>query len=98
MNHKQLTQEERYQIYALIKANHNQKEIAKILERSASSISREIKRNKGLKGHRPKQPQRLMLERALKCSRRCDKQSSEETTVSYISNLSSNSVVYEQSF
>lgn len=69
MNYKQLTQEERYQIYALIKANHNQKEIAKILERSASSISREIKRNKGLKGYRPKQAQRLMLERRLMASK-----------------------------
>jgi len=54
MNYKQLTQEERYQIYALIKANHNQKDIAKILNRSCSSISRELKRNTGLKGYRPK--------------------------------------------
>tara|TARA_R110001583_G_scaffold152016_1_gene303811 strand:+ start:11901 stop:12347 length:447 start_codon:yes stop_codon:yes gene_type:complete len=65
MNYKQLTQEERYQIYALIKANHNQKEVANILGRSASSISRELKRNKGLKGYRPKQAQRLMLHRRI---------------------------------
>jgi IS30 family transposase len=63
MNYKQLTQEERYQIYALIKANHNQKDIANILGRSTSSISRELKRNTGLKGYRPKQAQRLMLHR-----------------------------------
>lgn len=69
MNYKQLTQEERYQIYALMKANHNQKDIANILGRSASSISREIKRNKGLKGYRPKQAQRLMLHRRVTASK-----------------------------
>lgn len=69
MNYKQLTQEERYQIYALMKANHNQKNIANILGRSASSISREIKRNKGLKGYRPKQAQRLMLHRRVTASK-----------------------------
>ncbi|WP_025565446.1 IS30 family transposase [Psychromonas sp. SP041] len=63
MNYKQLTQEERYQIYVLIKANHNQKEIAKILGRSASSISRELKRNKDLRGYRPKQAQSLAVKR-----------------------------------
>jgi len=55
MNYKQLTQEERYQIYALKKAGMSQKEIADELKRSPSSISRELKRNKGLKGYRPKQ-------------------------------------------
>ncbi len=55
MNYKQLTQEERYQIYALKKAGMNQKEIAEDLKRSPSSISRELKRNKGLRGYRPKQ-------------------------------------------
>lgn len=55
MKYKQLTQEERYQIYALIKAGNNQKQIAEELTRSPSSISRELKRNKGLKGYRPNQ-------------------------------------------
>ncbi len=55
MNYKQLTQEERYQIYALKKVGMNQKEIADDLKRSPSSISRELKRNKGLRGYRPKQ-------------------------------------------
>jgi IS30 family transposase len=63
MNYKQLTQEERYQIYSLLKAKHNQKEIAQILERSESSISREIKRNTGLKGYRPKQAHQLAFNR-----------------------------------
>ncbi len=54
MKYKQLTQE-RYQIYALIKAGNNQKQIADELTRSPSSISRELKRNKGLKGYWPNQ-------------------------------------------
>ena len=37
------------------KVGKNQKEIADELTRSPSSISRELKRNKGLKGYRPKQ-------------------------------------------
>ena len=69
MNYKQLTQEERYQIYALIKANLNQKEIAKVLGRSESSISRELKRNKGLRGYRPKQAQALSEKRRKSASK-----------------------------
>ncbi|WP_133372151.1 helix-turn-helix domain-containing protein, partial [Sulfurirhabdus autotrophica] len=36
MNYTHLTQKERYQIYALKKAGHNQSEIANVLERSES--------------------------------------------------------------
>jgi len=53
----QLAQEERYQIYALAKAGHNQAEIAKVLGRHKSTISRELRRNQGLRGYRPKQAQ-----------------------------------------
>jgi len=59
----QLAQEERYQIYALMKAEHNQAEIAMILGRHKSTISREIRRNTGLRGYRPQQAQRLTEER-----------------------------------
>jgi len=55
----QLTQEERYQIYALQQMGHTQREIAEVIERSPSTVSRELRRNKGLKGYRPKQAQRL---------------------------------------
>ena len=48
MTYKQLTHKQRYQIQALLKANHNQTQIAMILERHKSTISREIKRNTGL--------------------------------------------------
>lgn len=59
MNYKQLTENERYQIYAMNKAGHSQKEIAELLGRSASTISRELCRNRGLRGYRPAQAQRL---------------------------------------
>ena len=69
----QLTRDERYQIYALRKAGHSQKEIAEVLRRSSqamlvdianpSTISRELGRNKGLKGYRPEQAHRLAQNR-----------------------------------
>jgi len=42
----QLTQEERYQIYILNKAEYCQTEIAELLERDKSTISRELRRNR----------------------------------------------------
>lgn len=59
MNYNQLTENERYQIYALKKAGHNQQQIAEIIGRSPSTISRELRRNAGLRGYRPQQAQRL---------------------------------------
>lgn len=59
MSYYQLTENERYQIYALLKAGLTQKEIADQLSRSPSTISRELKRNHGLKGYRPAQAQRF---------------------------------------
>lgn len=59
----QLAQEERYQIYALMKAGHNQSGIAQIIGRDKSTISRELRCNSGLRGYRPKQAQRLSVKR-----------------------------------
>lgn len=59
MNYTHLTREERYQIYALKKAGHTQIEIADVLERHPSTISRELRRNQGGRGYRPKQAQKL---------------------------------------
>ncbi len=59
----QLTREERYQIYALKQADHQQAEIATILGRHKATISRELRRNRGLRGYRPKQAHCLALER-----------------------------------
>ena len=59
----QLSQEERYQIYALMKAGQSQKEIAEVIERSPSTVSRELRRNKGLRGYRPQQAHTLAQNR-----------------------------------
>jgi len=56
-NYKQLSQAERYLIEILKKAGKNQKEIAALFGVSESTISRELKRNQGKKGYRPKQAQ-----------------------------------------
>ena len=63
MSYTQLTQEERYQIYALKKAGHIQTEIAEIVGRDPGTISRELRRNRGLKGYRPQQAHNLALAR-----------------------------------
>lgn len=63
MSYTQLTQEERYQIYILKKAGNRQTEIAALLGRNKSTISRELKRNTGLKGYRPKQANERALKR-----------------------------------
>ncbi len=50
----QLTLEERSPIYILKQASHGQTEIAKMLGRHKATISRDLQRNRGLKGYRPK--------------------------------------------
>lgn len=72
MNYTHITQEERYQIYALKKAGMNQTKIAEILGRSASTISRELRRNRGLRGYRPHQAHVKSLERRAVNARRID--------------------------
>lgn len=59
MKYRQLTENERYQIYALKKAGLNQKQIAAELERDPATICRELRRNRGLRGYRPAQAQQL---------------------------------------
>jgi IS30 family transposase len=56
-NYKQLSQEQRYQIEILKKAGKNQKEIAELVGVSNSTVCRELKRNQGKRGYRPKQAQ-----------------------------------------
>ena len=62
-NYKQLTQGQRYQIKALLKSGQNQTEIAKIIGVDKSTISRELKRNRGQRGYRPKQAQGKAMSR-----------------------------------
>ena len=74
MTYTHLTREERYQIYALKKAGHKQYEIAELLERSKSTISRELARNIGGRGYRPKQAQCMAEERRAMNARTIDEE------------------------
>jgi len=55
MPYTQLTQEQRYQIKALLEIERTQTEIAQRLGVHKSTISRELRRNEGQRGYRPKQ-------------------------------------------
>ena len=63
MNYKQLAREQRYQINILRKAGHNQTKIALLLGCHKSTISRELRRNRGQKGYRHHQAGELALDR-----------------------------------
>jgi IS30 family transposase len=63
MEYAQLTQEQRYQISSLLKMGHSQTEIANCIGVHKSTISRELKRNRGQRGYRPKQAHRKAQER-----------------------------------
>jgi IS30 family transposase len=65
MTYKQLTIEERYQIKAYLKIGMTQKLIAEYLNRHPATISREIKRNFGKRGYRPKQAGEMARKRRL---------------------------------
>jgi IS30 family transposase len=65
MSYRQLTREQRYQIYALKKADHSQTKMASIIGCHKSTISRELARNGGQRGYRPKQAQELATSRKL---------------------------------
>lgn len=73
MTYKQLTQGQRYQIYALLKTAHSQSEIAKVIGVHRSTISRELKRNSGKRGYRPQQAQRLAVSRQKKARSRIER-------------------------
>ena len=64
--YRQLTQEQRYQIYALRKMGHSLSEIAEVIRVHKSTVSRELKRNRGQRGYRPQQAQNLAMERRQK--------------------------------
>ncbi len=63
MSYSQLCPEERYGIVILLSSGGSLRQIAKKLHRSVSTISREIKRNKGKRGYKHKQAQRNAEER-----------------------------------
>jgi transposase, IS30 family len=63
VRYTQLTREQRYQIYALKKAGHNQTQQAAIIGVHKSTVARELARNCGQRGYRPKQAQELATAR-----------------------------------
>ena len=65
MTYQHLSQTERYQIYILMKDGKTQTQIAKLMDRHKSTISRELARNTGGKGYRPRQACLLTQERSL---------------------------------
>ena len=64
MNHySQLTQEQRYHIYGLQKARNSQTAIADSVGVHKSTISREVRRNRGDRGYRPQQAHQRALDK-----------------------------------
>jgi len=57
-HHTHLTEPERYQLSSLLKAKLSLSQIGRIMGRHKSTISREIRRNKGQRGYRPLQAQK----------------------------------------
>lgn len=51
----QLTREQRYQIYALVKTGQTQTTMAMVVGVHKATISRELRRNRGHRGYRPRQ-------------------------------------------
>ncbi|TEU25304.1 helix-turn-helix domain-containing protein, partial [Alkanindiges illinoisensis] len=63
MNYTHLTQEERYQIYTLLREGFSKRYIAWRLNRSPSTISREIQRNRARNGYFAKHAHKLARRR-----------------------------------
>ncbi len=59
----QLTEEDRIEIYAMKQAGKKQNKIAAELGVHPSTVSRELSRNTGMRGYRPKQAQQKTLHR-----------------------------------
>jgi IS30 family transposase len=65
MNYKHLTVDERYQIEELLREGFSQLAIANHLNRSPSTLSRELQRNQGERGWRPRQAQLKATQRLM---------------------------------
>ena len=73
MSYKQLTYEQRYLIYAVLKMGFSQAKIAELVGVHKSTISREVRRNQGQRGYRPKQAHHKALKRRNKAKPRISK-------------------------
>jgi transposase, IS30 family len=65
MPYTHLSQAERYQICALLRGKHSIRQIASLINRNISTISREIARNSGQRGYRAKQADSLCAQRSI---------------------------------
>ena len=77
----QLTEYQRYQMYALKKAGHSQQSIAATVSVSPSTICRELQRNRGQRGYRPHQAHQQAL------ARRCHKAKATKMTPAVIERI-----------
>lgn len=110
--YRHLTYELQCQISILLQSNFSQNQIAKELNVSQSTISREIKRNKGKRGYRHKQAKEKAVERRNKASsaprkmkpeitlfveqKLCEQQWSPEQINGYMKNNMNTSISHEQ--
>jgi IS30 family transposase len=64
MNYKRRNWVGRYQIASLMKARHRITQIARLIVRQKSTISRELRRNTSSRGYRCEQASELAIERS----------------------------------
>jgi len=69
MSYKQLTLEQRYEIYGLLHTDLSKSEISRRVGIYKSTLYRELKRNQGLRGYRPKQAQQKAEKRRQQASK-----------------------------
>ena len=69
-HYRQLTQEERYQITALKGLGYTQRQIARETGRSPSTISWELRRNRGIEGYQAETAQRVAYRRRREAGKR----------------------------
>ncbi len=62
-HYSQLTLEQRYIIYSMLKIGLTQLKIAEVIGIHKSTVSRELKRKRGGRGYRPKQANAFAQER-----------------------------------
>jgi len=69
-SYKQLAYEQRYHIYIMMRIGFSQTQIANDIGVHKSTVSRELRRNRGQRGYRPKQAHQMVLGRRNKANYR----------------------------
>jgi IS30 family transposase len=68
--YKQITQEQRYQIYALLKTKNSMTKIAEVIGVHKSTVQREISRNMSKRGYRPGKAHEMAIKKRRKAKKR----------------------------